>query len=497
MKSIAEKIIMIRSRFPQKKIVFVSGNFNIVHPGHLRLINFAKSCGDVLVVGLFRDDSPGVIVSFDDRRAGLIGLESVDDVLALDANNLLTVISDLKPDVVVKGKEHEPFSNPERDLVISYGGHFIFSAGEATFSSRDLIRRELANPLSVPLRSDDGFLSKHKSGREQLLAFLKAFSGLKICVLGDLIVDEYIYCDPLGLSQEDPTIVVTPIENRVFVGGAGIVAAHLKGLGAETTFFSVVGRDPIAEQASRLLSSFGVHHDFIFDTSRPTTLKQRFRANNKTLLRVSHLRSHDIEEEHQVEMLSRFESTLAKVDGVIFSDFNYGCLPQSLVEGAIRLCLDKGVPFFADSQASSQVGDVSRFRHADLLSATEREARLAMNDFRSGLQHIANGLLTKSDATGMLLKLGAEGLLALESKPEFRTDELGAFNLNAVDVAGAGDALLAAASLTRLSGGSVWEAAYLGSVAAALQVSRMGNLPLALNDLVREVSDFAAFKADQ
>ena len=80
MKSIHEKAAALRGQFPNQKIVFAAGNFNIVHPGHLRLINFAKSCGELLVVGLFTDDSPGVIVGFDDRRAGLVSLESVDEV---------------------------------------------------------------------------------------------------------------------------------------------------------------------------------------------------------------------------------------------------------------------------------------------------------------------------------------------------------------------------------------------------------------------------------
>ena len=440
------------------------------------------------MVGLFTDDSPGVIVGFDDRRAGLASLESVDEVVPLGPSDLLDFINALRPEVMVKGKEHELLHNPERDTVLAHGGNFIFSAGEATFSSRDLIRRELSNPLSAPLRSDEGFLARHASSKTKLLERLQAFSGRKVCVLGDLILDEYVYCDPLGMSQEDPTIVVTPIESRVFVGGAGIVAAHLVGLGAKTTYLTVVGQDAMSAKAARFLSEFGVDHHFVVDNSRPTTLKQRFRASNKTLLRVSHLRSHDVEKEHQSEMLHRLSATLADVEGVVFSDFNYGCLPPAFVEQAIRLCQERDIPFFADSQASSQESDVSRFPHADFLSATEREARLAMNDFRSGLQYIANGLLKKSQTSGLLLKLGAEGLLALSSKPDLSTDEIAAFNPNPVDVAGAGDAMLAAATLVRLAGGSIWEAAYLGSVAAAVQVSRIGNLPLSLSELKRTVS---------
>ena len=88
----------------------------------------------------------------------------------------------------------------------------------------------------------------------------------------------------------------------------------------------------------------------------------------------------------------------------------------------------------------------------------------------------------------MLLKLGPEGLLALTRQPDVSTDDLPALNSNPVDVAGAGDAMLAAATLVRLAGGSIWESAYMGSLAAAIQVSRVGNIPLSLESLQHELA---------
>ena len=138
----------------------------------------------------------------------------------------------------------------------------------------------------------------------------------------------------------------------------------------------------------------------------------------------------------------------------------------------------------ADSQASSQVGNVGRFVGADFLAATEREVRLATNDFKSGLQNVANVLIAQASADHLLVKLGAEGLIAIKADNPFLTDSLPALNTNPVDVAGAGDAMLAAASLCRQAGGSIFEAAHLGSLAAAIQVSRTGNLPIQAHDLM-------------
>ena len=81
---VLSKASLVLANFPDGKLIFVSGNFNVIHPGHLRLLNFAKSCGETLIVGLFPDTSPEVLVGIEDRRAGLIALECVDDVVPIE-----------------------------------------------------------------------------------------------------------------------------------------------------------------------------------------------------------------------------------------------------------------------------------------------------------------------------------------------------------------------------------------------------------------------------
>jgi rfaE bifunctional protein kinase chain/domain len=478
----------LHQAYPGQKLVFVSGNFNIIHPGHLRLLNFARTCGDKLIVGLFVDEEPGVIVPYALRRESLASLEAVEEVIPAKASELARLIALLKPHAVVKGKEHELGVNPENDALRAYGGHLIFSAGEAKFSSVDLIRKELSVPSKFILRQEPDFLEKHGSSSQALKSIVEKFSELKVLIIGDLIIDEYIHCEPLGLSQEDPTIVVTPVQSNRYVGGAGIVSAHVASLGATARYISVTGDDDTASKSVNELRELGVDAILIRDSSRPTILKQRYRAQNKTLLRVSHLRAHDIDAGFIDEIFAKVMSLLPVTDVVIFSDFNYGSLPQILVDKISEACVSRGIPFVADSQASSQIGDVSRYSGAALISATEREVRLAVNDFKSGLQNVANVLLQKSRTNSLIVKLGAEGILALSTVPITTTSPLKAMNPNPVDVAGAGDALLAAAALALTAGASVWECAYLGSVAAALQVSRIGNTPLKKNELVRELA---------
>jgi rfaE bifunctional protein kinase chain/domain len=475
---------------PGARIVLVWGNFNVVHPGHLRLLNFASECGDFLVVGVTGDGSPDTFVPEQLRLEGVRGIGTVDFAFLLSVPPEEFVAA-LRPDVVVKGKEHEQRFNPEQEILEGYGGKLLFSSGEVRFSSLDLLQRELLESNLPTIRKPYDFAERHGFQFAKLASYVRQFSTLKVVVVGDLIVDEYITCDPLGMSHEDPTIVVTPIHRDLFVGGAGIVAAHARGLGASVDFFSVVGQDDAAGFVRRTLESYGVGARLVEDDSRPTTLKQRYRADGKTLLRVSHLRQHEISQELIESVSDQMLPALKDADLLVFSDFNYGGLPQPLVDQLVDYCGRFGVMAVADSQSSSQIGDISRFQRMQLITATEREARLALRDSGSGLAVLANALLSKSRAINVLLKMGSEGLLIYSPNNPSRgltTDQLPAFNTAPKDVAGAGDSLLICASMALAVGANIWECAYLGSVAAACQVSRVGNSPLSAGEIVRELS---------
>lgn len=473
-----------------KRIVFVSGNFNTVHPGHLRLLRFASECGDYLVVGI-NDNHAGSLVDEELRLDGVRSIGIVDFAFILHTPPE-TFIRQLMPSIVVKGKEHEAYFNPEQEAVDSYGGKLLFSSGEMRFSSIDLLKREiLESNLSSIARPMD-FPGKHGFTMADLRATVERFKGFRVTVLGDLIVDEYIACDPLGMSQEDPTLVVTPIQHERFIGGAGIVAAHARKLGAEVQYFTVVGKDSSASFARDKLHEYGVAAEVFEDDSRPTTLKQRYRAAGKTLLRVSHLREHDISQQLERTYIDAVKASLAKSDLVIFSDFNYGCLTQHLVDEIVDTCRRKKILMVADSQSSSQMGDVSRFKSMMLLTPTEREARLAVRDFKSGLVVLAEKLRKKSRAKNIVLTLGAEGLLAHAqsiTSDERITDRLPAFNQTPKDSAGAGDSLLTCCSMAMAVGADIWQSIYLGSIAAACQVSRVGNIPLSPQEIAQELAD--------
>ncbi len=466
----------LRAETPQLRISFVSGFFRIIHIGHIRLLRFAKETADILVVGILPEPEQPITQAQQQGR-----LEAIQSIISVDYAELTcdlgAFLEQLKPDFVIKGKEHELKHNIEQSILDSYGGLLLFTAGVTGTDISDNL--PLHKPEIVQLAYPQEFCRRHAIRSKDLLGIMKAYTKLKVCIVGDIIVDEYINCEALGMSQEDPTIVVSPLSSEKYLGGAGIVAAHAAGLGAQVKFFSVCGEDDTAHFAEQKLAQYNVESFLFRDKSRPTTLKQRFRCKGKTLLRVSHLRQHAISYDLAQAMFTRIAESLEEADLVIFSDFNYGCLPQFFVEKLIEKATAHDIMISADSQSSSQVGDVSRFTHAALLTPTEREARLALKDFESGLVVLACKLMEKAHAKNVVITLGEAGSLVQANI----TDQIPALNGNAIDSAGAGDSFLVSTSLALAAKATMWQAASLGSIVAAIQVSREGNIPI-LRELV-------------
>jgi len=471
-----------------KDLVIIFGNFNILHPGHLRLLRFAKSLNKKLVIGLFSDRLAGneIFISEDLRLESVLANNWVDDAFIVD-KEIDEVIKELKPYAVIKGKEYEKRSNPEELAIREYGGQLIFSSGDVSFSSIDLLKKEYFEINKYPIRNPSGFIKRHDIRKSRLVEIIDNFKDKKVCVIGDVIVDKYTSCEPLGMSQEDPTIVVKPLNSVSYLGGAGIVALHGNALGASVNFISVVGDDKEAKFVDEKLLG-NVSSFLITDSNRPTTLKERFRAKNKTLLRVSNLSESFISSEIEQKIISHLLSIITSIDLIILSDFNYGVLPNNLIKEINKIAQNNGVMVVADSQSSSQTGDIARFKNMYLITPTEREARISIRDNQLGLVKLAEKIQDEAKCKYLFLKLGEEGLfLHVEDEKNldrYTTDRIMALNSSPLDIAGAGDSMLTSSSIVLAAGGNIWESAYIGSVCASIQVSRLGNIPIRKNELL-------------
>ena len=215
----------------KKKISLVVGTFNVLHAGHIRLLKYAKEISDYLIVAVNSDkiDEDKSLVKQKLRLENLKSLDWVDESFIWD-KSINELVKKYKPTYVVKGKEHQNKYNIEKEIVKKYKGKLIFGSDQFSFSSSYLINQELIrlekDRIKLPLQ----YLKRHKIKINKLKLFGKEISKLKVAILGDLIVDEYINCEALGMSREQASIVAKPLESFKFVGGAGIVASHASNL---------------------------------------------------------------------------------------------------------------------------------------------------------------------------------------------------------------------------------------------------------------------------
>jgi rfaE bifunctional protein kinase chain/domain len=461
--------------------VLVPGKFVVLHAGHIRLFRFAQDLGDQIVAAL---DISGLTQDQVTWRLDVLSnLEFVDSVETFNGD-ISHLLMRIKPELVLKGREFADLFNIETDVLKSYGGRLVFSSGTTYYSEEDLVVTLTENPTLNISRQE--FLDRNNIKLKDISGILDRIEGIRTCVIGDVIVDEVVNCHPVGMSREDPSIVVTPVEAARFVGGAGIVAGHCNALGSRTTLVTVLGNDEPAKWCKTELQDIISEVIIFSDSDRKTTLKQRFKSGKQILLKLNHFSQEPIQNQTEANIFDYFIKNISNFDLLIFSDFSYGTLSANLARKIIHLAKDYNILVVADSQTSSQSGKLSKFAGATMITPTEIEARNEIRDDLSGLVVIAQQVRELLEARYVLLKLGADGVLlhGVDSNGEILpTDLVPSLNKNPIDTSGAGDSMLAGSAVSLACGESLYVSAFIGSLMSAIQVSRIGNTPITRKDI--------------
>lgn len=483
-----KKIIGERPR--RKRVVMCHGTFDIVHPGHIRQLIYARSKGDILIVLLTADQyiNKGKLrpyVTQELRAINLAAFEIVDYVVIDHNPTPVENILKLKPDFFVKGFEYSksethPRTVEEIEALSSYGGKMVYSPGDIVYSSTKLLsihKPNLAIEQLLILMSEEGvtFADLRKT--------IAKFKKTKIHVVGDIIIDKYSRCSILGPAQKSPAFSVRLEDQDLYLGGAGIVAKHLKSLGSEVTFTTILGKDDQANFAIKDLKKAGIKTNALVDPAKPTTTKERFYADGRLLLQVDVVDNHSVSD----EILTKICKMVIKnqVDAVVCSDFRHGIFNSETIP-AISTVIPKKTLKIADSQVSNRWGNILDFPNFDLITPNEREARFALADQDTTIRPLAQILYNSAQCKYLVLKLGADGIMTyrspgMESREYFYIDSLVE---ELIDPIGAGDALLATTTLGLIASENIVQASILGNMSAALECSRLGNIPITTKELL-------------
>lgn len=483
----------------EKKVIMCHGTFDIVHPGHVRHLLYAKSKGDILVASLTADAhitkaNFRPFVPQELRAFNLAALEVVDYVVVDNDPTPIRNIGIIKPDYFAKGYEYTssglpPRTAEEKTAVEAYGGEIIFTPGDIVYSSSQLIEIE---PPSITTEKLMALLEAENLTFDNLRKVLDKFKGVRVHVIGDTIIDSYTHTVLIGGMTKTPTMSVR-FDNRTdFVGGAGIVAKHLKLAGADVTFSTVLGDDKLAEFALSDLKEAGIKCTPLIDRTRPTTQKNAIVAGGYNLLKIDTLDNSPISDRIRTSLAEQIAETPADI--VVFSDFRHGIFNRDTIPQMIK-AIPEGVFRVADSQVASRWGNILEFNGFDLITPNEREARFALGDQDSVVRPLGLELYRQANCKTLILKLGERGLLTFRSIPQKVEDVRAFFTMDSfadrvVDAVGSGDGLLAYASLSLFTTGNSVIASVLGSLAAAIVCEREGNVPVRPKEVVDKLDRF-------
>lgn len=477
-----------------KKIVVCHGHFNVIHPGHLRFLEFARKQGNYLFVALsgntkVEEDVREKFFDEKDRAFGVASLHNVEKVFIYNDNTLDEIINIIKPMCFVCGEEFSrktELIKKEIEIVEKNNGKVVFSSGDSHYASTDFLEREIDEIKNERMDRFRLALKKQKISAENLVARCDNFVNKHLLVIGDTIVDQYVACDALGMSSEAPVLVVRELEHREFVGGAAIVSRHVRALGAKCTFVSLVGSDHPGEIVKRELERENVSHRLITDRERPTTFKIRYMVSTQKILRVSRLKDNHLNARMEEQVMDHIASVAQDIDGIIVSDFCYGVITPGILDFISKISKKHKIKLFGDVQSSSQIGNVAKFKNYYLIKPTEKEARISLDDKYSGLELLGNNLLKNTGSQNVILSLGPEGFIAFkttDNKRFLKSQHFPALNPSPLDVVGAGDSLLTTLAVACCAGADVMEAAALGALVASIAVGKVGNIPVKINEL--------------
>jgi rfaE bifunctional protein kinase chain/domain/rfaE bifunctional protein nucleotidyltransferase chain/domain len=502
-----ERLLAVReeARAAGKKVVHCHGCFDIVHPGHIHHLQFAKSQGDVLVVTVSADPqvNKGLARPLipDDLRAGsLAALECVDYVHVNNEPTAVGLLGKLRPDVYIKGREYETNNDPrflaEKDTVMSGGGRVVFSAGDVVYSSTALIG-QLEDAEVFNREKTRRFQEKFGLTHAYLHELVAGFRGKRVVVVGDYILDRYHFCDAVGVAGEAPMMTLRPLSTQEFDGGAAIIASHVARMGGTATLLTSLADDAASRTVEARLVEAGIDVQAL-SQRRQLVSKNRYLVDQTKMFKVDEGAVNPLDSQDEKVFADRVLAAATGADAVIFVDFGYGVLTGTLLERILPLVRQRVPVVTAD--VSGIRSNLLRFKDVDLVCPTERELRQTLNDHSSGLTNVVYRLMHEIRARNVAITLGKEGLVTFDQFVPTNGDETWERRLrsayvpslasHAVDPLGCGDALLSAATLSLAAGGSVQAAAFLGSCAAAVEVGRLGNHPVSAEQILMRVNQY-------
>ncbi len=318
-----------------------------------------------------------------------------------------------------------------------------------------------------------------------LEAVESGFKARRVLVVGDLMLDRYLWGAVERISPEAPVPVVRLDHKTHVAGGAANVAANLRGLGCEVSVAGVIGADEDGRQLLELLQASGVETTAILSTpDRPTICKTRILGGRQQILRLDTERTGEVGSEMAAQLLSAIEAQISNCSAIILSDYGKGLLSDSVCQAIIRRGHELSIPTFVDPKGLHY----EKYAGCDALSPNRMELAAATSTDHNNLELLlqrGEQLRSRLGIGHLIVTLGELGITLLEPGGVHRFP---ARAREVFDVSGAGDTVIATTSAAVASGLSLHESIRLANLAAGIVVGKLGTVPISRDELLAKLA---------
>lgn len=474
--------ILEKKRHDGFKIVHCHGVFDLLHIGHIRYLEESKSMGNILVVTITPDEfvsrGPGRPAFSQDLRAEAIAaLGAVDFVSINRWATAVETIKCLKPDFYVKGPDYKDHRNDvtgnikqEEDAILSVGGEIKYT-DNITFSSSRLINQHLLQFTEQQKIYLDNLKAKYSI--RDILGYFDRISELNILVIGEVILDQYVYCDALGKSGKEPVLIMQKLDSEMYAGGVLAVGNHASHFANNIAILSYLGEKNEYEDFIVKSLPDNTKLDFIRKSDSPTIVKTRFveSYSKSKQLGVYEINDELINDSEESEFCAKLEDNIKEYNLIIVADYGHGLITSKVVDILIK----KSKYLAVNTQINAaNIGyhTISKYKQANYVCIHEGELRQEYRSRTHDIRELTRRLHKDLKCDITVITRGSNGALSYSDEEGFI--DCPAFAKKIVDRVGAGDTLLAITSLCVAVGMPMDLSLFIGNLAGAHAVSKMG-----------------------
>ncbi len=464
-------------------VVQCHGVFDLLHVGHIKHLQRAKSFGNILIVTItadkFVNKGPGKPYFSENLRAeALASLSCVDFVVINHHSTAIEAIKTIRPDFYVKGIEYQESEkdvtgkiSEEEEAVKSVGGQLSFTK-DIVFSSSTLLNR-FFSPFSPEVVSYlEQFRAKYNIN--DILKYFDHSQKLKVLLIGEAVIDVYHYGEAIGKSGKEPILVTKYHREEVYIGGVLAIANHLSNFCSEVTCVTMLGEKGEYESFIRKNLNSNVNVVFHYKKESPTIVKRRYieEYSSQKLFEIYEIDDCYFNDEQRQFFSESIENQLEKHDVVVVADYGHGLLDTA----SIRKIEEKSKFLAVNTQANASnhgFNCISKYNKADYVCIANRELQLNFRQKHISTIDQIKRLMQEHDYKNVMVTSGVNGSFSCKQGKEIELTP--SFATSVKDRVGAGDAVLAVTSLFVVQNAPSDLVGFIGNVVGSEAVNIMGN----------------------